>query len=912
MKTITTKSFSLMLVVLFVLSSLIMPVAAEVEEIDDISDLGGNYYFLCETDKDMLSYMPGDSVIFTIRLFGYGKPVAVPYLLYTIERDDGKKNSGRVEPDDNGNYIISDYTMDVPGYVRLLLDFPDKNGNKNWGAMKQHQKSAFEGGVLVDVENITTVNEMPEDYEDFWADSLSCLDDYSPDPIEIVPAGETNSYYMYEVYINCYGDTKDMKTGDTFAAGYLNIPKGAKPGSLPLLMQFQGYGIKGAYKSSSTTAIVLNMSAHSLRLGQESYGPELFNMPADQPSNYGWSIMENKDKNNVYFRNMFLRNVQAARFLMKYFGNEEYDRKVIDGVDTSAWKGLWNGKDLQVSGGSQGGFQSIAMGALCPQVTLVKAGIPWGANQGAGTYSNPTGPVLGSAFAPNYAPGLDYHDSAFFARMLTCDIVITGGMGDMTCSPTNLMAIYNNAKNGKNINASITLQQGETHQFKPDPNMVKSSLAVYKNEVTDWSIENGVLDISCNGILNVDMAEVAEWNAKLDTVKEINIYGNLAGIEDGVFAVKNKTNVYLKTTKSAKISEKAFGDSKNAVIYLNTETELDGFNEPDGFEYHSIGTLDQQSAFYYLIEGDTLMINSYDKTLPLETTSGDTALVNFAKNNADTIKSVEIRGEFASLGNMQPVFSKLTSAVSVKIDRRISALSGEKNFMGMSALTSLGHYDFTEDKPVTYSDGKVDLTGFNTWIDDGGINGVPAYILSGCKSVKAIVMPDKLMCGDINVAGIIGEKALADCSSLETVEFPIHAELTSFAFGVFSKCTSLQKVLVKGAVAKNFSCVLNISKLQSFAQVPDTAVFEVGTDEFADIINAKLAEGELAIKAISNGTYTPPVDDNKGSSAVSNKNNNPIDFGNNMDMVIIIASVAAVIVVAIILIAVIPKKKKKK
>ncbi len=893
------KFLSVVLMVVMAFSAFILPASAEIEEIDDIGDLGGNFYFLCETDKDMLSYMPGDSVIFTVKLFSGNRQIVVPYLIYTVERDDGKKNSGKVEPDGDGNYIISDYTMDVPGYVRLLVDFPNEQGGKNWSALKENQRSAFEGGVLVDVENITTVNEMPADYEDFWIDSLALLDDYSPDPIEIVPAGETGSYYMYEVYVDCYGDTKDLKSGDTFAAGYLNIPKGAKPESLPIIMQFQGYGIKGAYKTASSTAIIFNMSAHSLRLGAESYGPELFNMPVDESQNYGWSAMENKDRNKVYFRNMFLRNVQAARFLMKYFGNEEYDRKTIDGVDTSAWKGLWNGKDLQATGGSQGGFQAIAVGALCPQVSLVRASIPWGANQGAGTYSNPTGPVLGSTFSPNYAHGLDYHDSAFFAKMLNCDIVITGGMGDMTCSPANLMMIYNNAKNGKNINASITLQQGETHMFKPDPNMIKSSLAVYKNEVVDWNIENGALNVNCNGILSTDLAEVSEWNTKLDQIKEINVYGNLTEIKDGVFAVNNKTSVYLKTSTAVSISENAFG-SKDTIIYLNSATELDGFAEPQGFEYHTMGTFDREGAFSYALEGDVLKIYSQDKTMSLATSSGDTALVNFAKDNADTIKKVEIHGEFVSLGNMQPVFSKLSSATSIMIDDRITALSDEKNFMGLSALVSLGHYDFIEDKTVTYSESIVNLTGFDTYIDDGGNNGVPAYILSGCKSVKAVILPNILMCGEVDVAGIVGEKALADCSSLETVEFPENVTLTSLAFGVFSKCTSLQKVIVKGEVSKNFSCVLNISTLQSFAQVPDTAVFEVGSEEFAEIINARLAAGELPIKAVSNGSFKNSAQkDSLGA------------FGTDATTIIIISACAVVVIAAVTTILINKKKKKK-
>ena len=133
------KILSVVLIAVMAFSTFILPASAEVEEIDDIGDLGGNFYFLCETDKDMLSYMPGDSVVFTVKLFSGNRQIVVPYLIYTVERDDGKKNSGKVEPDGDGNYIISDYTMDVPGYVRLLVDFPNEQGGKNWGVLKANQ-----------------------------------------------------------------------------------------------------------------------------------------------------------------------------------------------------------------------------------------------------------------------------------------------------------------------------------------------------------------------------------------------------------------------------------------------------------------------------------------------------------------------------------------------------------------------------------------------------------------------------------------------------------------------------------------------------------------------------------------------------------------------------------------------------
>ena len=117
MKKITTKILSVLLTVLFVLSGVIVPTATEVEEIDDIGDLGGNFYFQVESDKDMFSYIPGDSVIFTVKLFSKNKQIAVPYLLYTIERDDGTKNSGKVDVDSEPDLARRFGVMSIPTLI---------------------------------------------------------------------------------------------------------------------------------------------------------------------------------------------------------------------------------------------------------------------------------------------------------------------------------------------------------------------------------------------------------------------------------------------------------------------------------------------------------------------------------------------------------------------------------------------------------------------------------------------------------------------------------------------------------------------------------------------------------------------------------------------------------------------------
>lgn len=179
-----------------------------------------------------------------------------------------------------------------------------------------------------------------------------------------------------------------------------------------------------------------------------NYYEELHNIYSYR-SNLGFETHTNEIPETVYFKYMHLRNVQALRFAMQCFGSEGFE-----GLE--AYKGLWNGSDIKVSGNSQGGMQTLAVAALCPEVTEVNVVVPWFAD----VAGNTDGAKLQSTLRPTYRKGLSYMDSANFAKHIEAETVtITAGTCDTLCPMSAVQAIYNNL----NANARIRFVQGMGH-----------------------------------------------------------------------------------------------------------------------------------------------------------------------------------------------------------------------------------------------------------------------------------------------------------------------------------------------------------------------------------------------------------------------------------------------------------------
>ena len=126
---------------------------------------------------------------------------------------------------------------------------------------------------------------------------------------------------------------------------------------------------------------------------------------------------------------MILRDLQAARFMVEYFGEM--------GIGDGKGKGMWNGETFIASGGSQGAFQSIAVAALDQNITKLDISIPWMCDiKNANNRKK-------SDFIMDYTTALEYYDTTSFAHLITCETRVSASMGDSIAPLSGVIAFYN-------------------------------------------------------------------------------------------------------------------------------------------------------------------------------------------------------------------------------------------------------------------------------------------------------------------------------------------------------------------------------------------------------------------------------------------------------------------------------------
>jgi cephalosporin-C deacetylase-like acetyl esterase len=146
---------------------------------------------------------------------------------------------------------------------------------------------------------------------------------------------------------------------------------------------------------------------------------------------YMFNNLDNRDR--YYYRRVYLGCVRANDFL------------------TSLPK--WNGQDLAVTGGSQGGALSVVTAALDPRVKGLAASYP--ALSDMTGYLNNRAGGWPHMFRATSAGGTDFHrtkekietskydDVVNFARRVKVPGIYTWGFNDETCPPTSMYAAYN-------------------------------------------------------------------------------------------------------------------------------------------------------------------------------------------------------------------------------------------------------------------------------------------------------------------------------------------------------------------------------------------------------------------------------------------------------------------------------------
>ncbi len=614
MSKINKKILSAMLLSAMLMSTAVVPsYGASLLDLRSIAVTEGKYdsgvYITCQTDKNMVLYTQGETVTFTLALWNEsGKKIAVPGFSYTVTGDAGDSygTSGYALADENGDVTITAVTMNRAGYVRLEADVCDDSGSPMTEYRFTQNKPLFQGGVLVDAQDITTTEPIPDDFKEVWEEQLALLDECSPD---IVRIEKVEAYYasdgslktqavdypnldVYAIYIDCIGNpdfikrptgntNKGPQDGATHASAYMTVPKGKSLGSLGIKFSFVGYGIQTVTPATwDQNNIYFCMLAHSLLLLPEMTPAEFKTNYAgwvDGGGSYGFDADDNASIETCYFRNMLLRNAQTLRFALKAFGEEggaisrafESDTMTTEEVNQclEAWKGLYKeGNTISVSGGSQGGYQAIGMAALCPQVTSCTASSTWMCD----THGNTNPDNIQSTLRPAAGDGIKYCDAANLATLITCPTTLSAGMGDTTCPPPGNMALYNNLVNGKDVpegHFSITWRQGKSHDGGTDisdnstykkADYSTSFSTSLKTVISDWSISDGVLTVKGSGVLAFTDDE-APWLSRRKEIKSIVLDGDFISIGAYALDLSGVSGVKVQIPSSViNIAEAAF------------------------------------------------------------------------------------------------------------------------------------------------------------------------------------------------------------------------------------------------------------------------------------------------------------------------------------------------------------------
>ena len=303
-------------------------------------------YFQAYTDKDALSYAVNETINMEVYLMANGEVVSVPYFYYTIEGEDGKEKTEAYVDGSKGHFGVTT-SMANEGHALVTAYMCDENKNIiNAGIV-------FRGGAIVGVTDITSGAAVPEDLEEYWDKVVAeCYADEIINLLrfeELSPEDYSQDSSIYKLYLFeiDYDDT------DKVATGYISYPVGKD--SLGIRMRFRGYGATGvATPQFSENEVYIDMAPHGFRMDDPD--------PDYPDANYGFDPIENQNPDTVYFHEMFTRNLLGARFLKAFAGGEAYGKIMLNGEQIQPL-GVWEKGDyFLASGGSQGGFQAMAVG----------------------------------------------------------------------------------------------------------------------------------------------------------------------------------------------------------------------------------------------------------------------------------------------------------------------------------------------------------------------------------------------------------------------------------------------------------------------------------------------------------------------------------------------------------------------
>ncbi|QIP14500.1 acetylxylan esterase [Spirosoma aureum] len=354
-------------------------------------------------------YKTGEPVKFNISVYRSNVLLKGAKLRYEIGPEKMEPTKKETVTLRDGTLALDGGTMKTAGFLRCIatveLDGKEYRGLTTAGFEPQTIKP-------------TVAN--PADFQAFWDKAKT---DLAAIPIDarmtLLPERCTELTNVYELSLQNINNSRFY--------GILCVPK--KEGKYPAILRVPGAGVRpynGMISEAEKGFITLEVGIHGVPVTMNQIVYD--NLSRGALSGYQAANLDDRDR--YYYKRVYLGCVRAVDFLASM---PQYD-----------------GQNLAVTGGSQGGALSIVTAGLDSRIKWLAAYYP--------ALSDVTGYLNGRAggwphlFAgnelaynnkPDRIKTTGYYDVVNFARLVKVPGRYSWGFNDETCPPTSMYAAYN-------------------------------------------------------------------------------------------------------------------------------------------------------------------------------------------------------------------------------------------------------------------------------------------------------------------------------------------------------------------------------------------------------------------------------------------------------------------------------------
>lgn len=374
-----------------------------------------DYLWVTVPDHADWLYKTGEKANIEIQFYKYGIP-RNGEVTYTVGNDLlGTDTKGTVTLK-NGRAKINIGTKKTPGFRDVVLTM-----KLDGQSYTHHVKVGFSP------EKIQPFTQEPKDFNTFWQGNL---DELAKIPLSYTK--EIAKEYCTDK-VDCYLVKIPVSRRKQCVYGYLFYPKNAQPGKHPVVLCPPGAGVKTIKEPlrhkyyAENGFIRLEIEIHGLdpRLPEETFDDisRAFN---SDPTGYLENGIDNRDR--YYMKHVYLALVRC--------------------IDLLTSLPEWDGRNVAVQGGSQGGALALVAAGLDKRVNLCVVNHPALSDMAGYTEKGRTGGYphfnrMTGLYTPSNISTMAYYDVVNFARKVKATTYMTWGYNDNTCPPTTSYAVWN-------------------------------------------------------------------------------------------------------------------------------------------------------------------------------------------------------------------------------------------------------------------------------------------------------------------------------------------------------------------------------------------------------------------------------------------------------------------------------------